>query len=146
MADYSKTHKRQQKHEAAVFPEHSRPICVVYYNILCILGFHYRALSLNSIWWGALCVTVRWPLMTCPLKCLQSSRRGFSSGLKLSRISHFPCQHPMKDGTAEAKSMIPHHKLLRLIPLYSSQETVYLSDQFVRSSLKTFLLCSTWTR
>lgn len=71
-------------------------------------------------------MTFRWPLVTFPLKCHQTCHDGFSSGLKLSWISHFPCRHPVKESTAKPKLREPASQIARLNPpQHSSQEAFF---------------------
>lgn len=58
---------------------------------------------INSLLITILPVTFRWALVTFPLKCDQICHCGFSSGPELSRISPFPCRHPVKKNTAKPK-------------------------------------------
>lgn len=83
-------------------------------------------------------MTFRWPLVTPPLKCHQTCHHGFSSGPKLSRISHFPCRHPVKESTAKPKLREPASQIARLNPptFFTRAVFFFLLDQFAKKSLK----------
>lgn len=95
-------------------------------------------------------MTFRWPLVTFPLKCHQTCHHGFSSGLKLSRISHFPCRHLEKKSTAKPKFRDPASQIAWLNPLtfftgavLSFRSVCKEITEDVFSSLSFFLQCAT---
>lgn len=86
-------------------------------------------------------MTFRWPLVTFPLKCHQTCHHGFSSGPKLSRISHFPCRHPVKKSPAKSKLKEPASQITDFNPLIFIMEgvlTFYISLQ--RNHFKFFVV------